>query len=34
MGYSEIKEKTPDIMSIKLGNLPAGANVTIILSYV
>ena len=33
MGYAEIKEKTPDIMVIKLGNLPAKASVTIKLSY-
>jgi len=34
MGYAEIKEKTPDIMQVKLGNLPAGETVTIILSYI
>ncbi len=33
MGYAEIKERTPDIMVIKLGNLPAKASVTIKLSY-
>ena len=33
MGYAEIKEKTPDIMKIELGNLPAKASVTIKLSY-
>ena len=33
MGYSEIKAKTPDIMEIKLGNLPAGESVTIVLTY-
>ena len=33
MGYAEIKEKTPDIMVVKLGNLPAKASVTIKLSY-
>jgi hypothetical protein len=33
MGYAEIKEKTPDIMQVKLGNLPAKSQVTIKLSY-
>ena len=33
MAYAEIKEKTPDIMVIKLGNLPALKSVTIRLSY-
>jgi hypothetical protein len=33
MGYAEIKEKTPDIMQVKLGNLPAKSSVTIKLSY-
>jgi len=33
MGYAEIKEKTPDIMVIKLGNLPAFKSVIIKLTY-
>ena len=33
MGYAEIKEETPDIMKVQLGNLPAGESVTIKLSY-
>ncbi len=33
MAYAEIKDKTPDIMLLKLGNLPAGESVTIKLSY-
>jgi len=33
MGYAEIKEETPDIMKVQLGNLPPGKTVTIKLSY-
>ena len=33
MGYGAIEEKTPDIMKIKLGNLPANETVTIVLEY-
>ena len=33
MGYSEIKEKTPDIMEIKLGNFVANKEITIRLTY-
>ncbi len=33
MAYAEIKDKTPDIMLLKLGNLPAGESVIIKLSY-
>ena len=34
MAYSEIKDKTPDIMEIKLGNFPAFAEVIIVFTYV
>ena len=34
MAYAETKEKTPDIMEIKLGNLPAKKYVTIKLTYI
>ena len=33
MGFAEIKEKTPDIMVVELGNFPAKSEVTIKLSY-
>jgi len=33
MAYAQIEEKTPDIMKILLGNLPAGEKVTIKLCY-
>ena len=33
MAYADIEEETPDIMKIKLGNLPAGEKVTIKLAY-
>ena len=33
MAYAEVKEKTPDIMVMKLGNLPANDQVTIKISY-
>jgi hypothetical protein len=33
MGYSEINKKNPDIMVVKLGNLPGNERVTIKLSY-
>jgi hypothetical protein len=33
MGFAEIEEDTPDIMNIKLGNLPGKSKVIIKLSY-
>jgi len=34
MGYAEIKEETPDVMKVELGNLPGGKLVTIKLTYI
>jgi len=33
MAYTEIKEETPDIMKIKIGNIPSNETVKITLTY-